>query len=68
MACKNCAIKRQPQTNLTEDIVLKKYNHLTVLEKTELKSGGKILYKCQCDCDNPNFVYASRTDLVNGHT
>lgn len=68
MACKNCAVKRQPQTNLTEDIVLKKYNHLTVLEKTELKSGGKILYKCQCDCGNPNFVYASRTDLINSHT
>ena len=66
--CSDCGKNRKPQTNLTENIVGKKFNHLLVLEKTDKKSGGKYLYKCQCDCPEQNIVYVSSTDLKSGHT
>lgn len=66
--CSDCGKNRKPQTNLTEDIVGKKFNHLLVLEKTDKKSAGKYLYKCQCDCPEQNIIYVSSTDLKSGHT
>ena len=66
--CPNCGNKRLPQINLTENIINKKFNHLTVLNKTDKKAGGKLLYECQCDCGNPNHIFVSRTDLISGHT
>ena len=65
--CPQCGCSRQPQTNLIENIIGKKYNHLTVLDKSDKRSGGKILYKCECDCYNHTITYVSRTDLQNGH-
>lgn len=66
--CHKCGSNRKPQTQLTEDIIGKKFNHLTVIEKTEKRSNGKILYKCICDCEKQTEVYVSRTDLQRGHT
>lgn len=66
--CHNCGTKRMPQVKLTEDIIGKKFNHLTVLEKTEKRSGGKIVYKCICDCEKQSKVFATKTDLENNHT
>lgn len=66
--CKECGKDKKPQTNITENILGKTYNKLTVLEKTEKRSGGKILYKCQCNCEKRNIVYVTRTDLISGHT
>jgi hypothetical protein len=66
--CHQCGNKRNPKTNLLENIIGNKYNHLTVLEKSNKYSGGKILYKCQCDCEKQKIVYVSRTDLISGHT
>lgn len=66
--CHKCGHNRNPNTHLTENIIGKIFNHLTVLEKTNNKSGGKILYKCQCDCDKHTIVYVNRTDLISGHT
>ena len=66
--CPNCGTNRQPQTSLLENLIGKTFNHLTVLEKTNRLSGGKIVYKCKCDCGNPDFVYTTRTDLISGHT
>lgn len=66
--CSQCGSDRQPITHLTEDIINKKFNHLTVIAKSNKIVGGKILYQCRCDCENPDFVYVSRTDLKNGHT
>lgn len=66
--CKECGKQRKPQTKLTNDIIGQKFNHLLVLEKTEKRQSGKILYKCKCDCDKKTIVYTTRTDLLNGHT
>lgn len=66
--CRDCGINRKPKTNLRENIIGQKYNHLTVLQPTERRGGGKILYECECDCGNKDYVYVTRTDLINGHT
>lgn len=65
--CSKCGHNRQMKTNLREDIIGKKFNHLTVLEPTEKRVGGKIKYKCQCDCVKKTIVYATRTDLIEKH-
>jgi len=61
--CHQCGSNRKPQIQLTEDIIGRKFNHLTVIEKTERRAGGKILYKCICDCEKQNEVFVTRTDL-----
>lgn len=66
--CLNCGKNRQPHVQLIEDIIGKKFNHLTVISKTDKRIGGKIGYKCQCDCNEHNIIYVSRTDLISGHT
>lgn len=66
--CPQCGHNRKPQHQLTEDIIGKKFNHLTVIDKTSQISGGKLLYKCQCDCPEKTIVYVNRTDLQNNHT
>lgn len=63
--CHCCGNNREPNSNLLENIIGKKFNSLTVLEKTEKRAGGKILYKCKCDCGN--ITYVNRTDLQSGH-
>lgn len=68
ISCPDCGHKRAPNTNLKENIIGKKFNHLTVIEATKQHSGGKLLYKCECDCLKKNIIYATCTDLKNGHT
>lgn len=63
--CHQCGNKRQPKKQ-KQFLIGKKFNRLTVLQPTEKRSGGKIVYKCQCDCGN--FVYTTKTDLQNNHT
>ena len=66
--CHQCGSNRKPQTNLIENIIGKKFNHLTVIEKTEKRSGGKIVYRCICDCEKQSEVFTTKTDLENNHT
>lgn len=66
--CHNCGSNRKPQTNLIEDIIGKKFNHLIVIEKTANRSGGKIVYKCICDCEKHREVFTTKTDLEKNHT
>ena len=66
--CHQCGTNRKPQTGLIENIVGKKFNHLTVLEKTEKRSGGKIVYRCICDCEKNLEVFTTKTDLESNHT
>lgn len=46
------------------DLVGQKFNKLTVLEKTNQRTNGKIVWKCQCDCGNIHYVHTS--NLKNG--
>ena len=66
--CPKCGHNRDPRTQLTENIIGKKFNHLTVIDKTDQIQCGKILYKCQCDCPEKTIIYVNRTDLQNNHT
>ena len=66
--CHQCGTKRSPQTQLIKNIIGKKFNHLTVLEKTEKRSGGKVVYKCICDCEKQTEVFVTKTDLETNHT
>lgn len=43
-----------------------RYGRLTVLEKTDQRLGGRVVWKCLCDCGNVAYVTASR--LKNGTT
>lgn len=66
--CPSCGNTRNTKNNIRENIIGKKFNHLKVLEETDKRSGGKILYKCECDCESHNIIYVNRTDLQSGHT
>lgn len=66
--CQECGKDRNPVKDLRESLIGKKFNHLKVLDTSEKRSGGKILYKCQCDCDKKTILYVSRTDLITNHT
>lgn len=39
-----------------------------MLEATEKRSGGCIVYKCECDCPEHTITYVSGKELVNGGT
>ena len=68
ISCPSCGHTRNPKTNNRENIIGKKFNHLTVIDTSNRRSSGKILYKCECDCLNHTIIYVSSTDLKNGHT
>ena len=66
--CPECGNSRKPNNDLTENIIGKKFGNLTVISKSDGRQSGKILYKCLCDCEKQSIVYATRTDLIRGHT
>lgn len=46
-----------------------KFGHLTVLRKSEKRNpkNNKILWECQCDCGNPEIIYATTGNLTQGY-
>lgn len=48
------------------NLVGQKFGHLTVLEKTSLRSGSSVKWKCQCDCKNKTICYVSAKALRRG--
>lgn len=46
-----------------------KFGHLTVLRLSEKRhpTNNKILWECQCDCGNPEVVYATTGNLTQGY-
>lgn len=63
--CHNCGSNREPITNRTQYLG-KVFNGIKILEKTEKKSSGKIIYKCKCICGN--IFECNITDIQSGHT
>lgn len=56
-----------------EDMIGKKFNRLTVIEKSDIKNkNGNRLWKCICDCqlelpeEERKYTYASKSALVRG--
>lgn len=67
ISCPNCGHKRAP-IKQKQSLVGKKFNHLLVLEETDNRSGGCIVYKCQCDCPEHTITYVSGKELTSGST
>lgn len=51
---------------MSTSLVGKRYGKLEVLEKTEQRKNGHIVYKCKCDCGQECFVESS--ELTTGRT
>lgn len=67
ISCHDCGTKRNPLKQRAT-LIGKKFNHLTVLEATDRRSGGCIVYKCECDCPEHTITYVSSSELVSGGT
>ena len=50
----------------TKTLIGRKFGRLTVVEKTNRKIRGIVVYKCKCDCGKTTVV--SSVDLVTGNT
>lgn len=50
----------------TKDITGKNYGLLSVLKKSDKRSGGSVVWECICSCGNTTFV--SSGNLNTGHT
>lgn len=70
--CPKCSRKRSAVATVEsnkkrfKDLTHQRFGHLTVLEKTDRRVAGSIIWKCKCDCGN--IKEASSSDLVQGHT
>ena len=65
---KSCGcIKRQVCNfvQLKNNLIGQKFGYLTVLEETNKREYGKIIWKCQCDCGN--IVYLNTSRLTSGN-
>lgn len=58
---------------LDEDMIGKKFNRLTVIEKSDIKGGdNRFLWKCICDCqqglpkDKIKYTYTTKSALIRG--
>ena len=48
------------------NLIGQKFNRLLVLEKTNQRNNGSIVWKCQCDCGN--ITYVSTRSLRSNNT
>ena len=65
---KSCGCQRRDHANFKKlklDLVGQRFGHLTVLEETNQRQYGKVVWKCQCDCGN--IVYLNTTRLTQGN-
>ena len=58
---KSCGCQNQERIN---NIIGQRFNNLTVIDITDKRrSGGDVVWKCQCDCGN--ITYAAASELRN---
>ena len=48
------------------DLTMRKFGRLTVLQPTERRSRGRVVWECQCDCGN--LICVASDSLLNGDT
>ena len=66
---KNCPYKTIKIKRITENIIGKKFNSLTVLEEFYVKdSKGYNTTKVRCRCDCGNIIETAKNNVINGHT
>lgn len=64
--CKECGISRIPRAGYREDLTGRVFGKLTVLEATDQRRDGNIIYKCQCSCGKTTL--ACGKELKDGST
>jgi len=60
---KSCGCMRKGRSTVLP-LLGQRYGQLTVLEKSDKRKNGAILWKCQCDCGN--IIYVCTSHLKNG--
>lgn len=58
---------RKPKGNAV-DMLGKTFYHLTVIERAGSNANGQAMWKCKCDCGNPEFVITTGDNLRRSHT
>lgn len=61
-----CLQKEKAAQKNSLNLIGKRFNRLTVIEKTEQRKDGMIVWKCLCDCGN--IVYSPTSYLTSGDT
>ena len=61
-----CYRKENASKNFTKDLTGKTFSELTVLNATDERKNGAIVWKCQCSCGN--IAYVQTGNLSSGHT
>ena len=44
---------------MPRNLIGEKFGRLTVIEKTDMRKHGNIVWKCQCDCGNMHYAYTN---------
>lgn len=62
-----CLAREKYNQNNAQKVQGKKFNHLTLIEPTDQRtSNGKILWKCQCDCEKKTIIYKNQNAVTSG--
>lgn len=80
-ACRECSIKishkghpyygngKYEDSKWYQSIIDHKFGKLKPIEPTDKRdNAGRVIWKCKCDCGNPNFIYISSSSFKNGNT
>lgn len=61
-----CQTSKLISEKLIKDLTGKRFGYLIVLEKTEKRDSGGVVWKCKCDCGN--ICYIPTSNLNRNHT
>ena len=61
-----CLTSKKIGEKISKNLIGKRFNNLVVLEKTEKRCSGAVVWKCICDCGKE--VYIPTGNLTSGHT
>lgn len=61
-----CYGKEQTAKSNTKNLLNQKFGRLTVIEKTDKRRKGSVIWKCQCECGNT--VEVCSVELIQGDT
>ena len=50
----------------TADLTGRRFGKLLCIEQTDVRKGGRVVWRCKCDCGNETMVSAGQ--LINGYT
>ena len=70
IACWNCTMSlKYFNSEDYKDVLGKQFGRLTAIEPIkERNNAGRVIWKCKCECGNPNYVYVAASSLKSGNT